>query len=48
MVDDASKDNTLDIVQQYAVEDSRFRFISEQENGIYDAMNKGWEIESVI
>lgn len=46
VVDGASNDNTLEIIQQYAIEDSRFRFISEPDNGIYDAMNKGWKMAS--
>lgn len=41
VIDAVSKDNTLDIVQQYAIDDTRFSFVSEKDNGIFDAMNKG-------
>lgn len=41
VVDGNSTDNTVDIVKQYAEKDSRFRFISEPDKGIYDALNKG-------
>lgn len=44
IVDGASKDNTIDIVKQYCEKDSRFRYISEPDNGIYDAFNKGWKM----
>ena len=44
IVDGASKDNTIDIVKEYEAKDSRFRHISEPDNGIYDAFNKGWKI----
>jgi len=46
VIDGASKDNTLEVVQQYIDNDSRFSVISEPDNGIYDAMNKGWKIAS--
>ncbi|MEA5127282.1 MAG: glycosyltransferase family 2 protein [Proteiniphilum sp.] len=39
IVDGASKDGTLDIVKSYSNKISRI--ISEPDNGIYDAMNKG-------
>jgi len=39
VVDGGSTDKTLDIVQ--AFEHGHIRFISEPDNGIYDAMNKG-------
>lgn len=44
VVDGASKDNTLDIVKSYCEDDTRFRYISEKDNGIYDAFNKGWKL----
>lgn len=44
IVDGASKDNTLDIVKEFAQKDSRFRFVSEPDNGVYDAFNKGWRL----
>jgi glycosyltransferase len=39
IVDGASKDNTLAIVNEY--KDKIVRIISEQDNGLYDAINKG-------
>ena len=39
IVDGKSKDKTLDIINNF--NDSRIRVISEKDNGIYDAMNKG-------
>lgn len=44
LVDGVSTDGTLDIIKKYAESDIRIRFISEQDNGIYDAMNKGISI----
>lgn len=44
IVDGASKDNTINIVKGYAQKDSRFRYISEPDKGIYDAFNKGWKM----
>ena len=42
IVDGLSKDNTLDIVKEYETKfQGRLRWISEQDKGIYDAMNKG-------
>lgn len=41
IVDGISKDNTLKIIKSYVNIDSRFRFISEKDNGIFDALNKG-------
>lgn len=42
IVDGASKDGTVGIVKEYVNADSRFRYISEPDKGIYDAFNKGW------
>ena len=42
VVDGASKDDTIEIVQEFVDKDPRFRYISEPDNGIYDAFNKGW------
>lgn len=42
IVDGASTDNTLDIVKKYY--DSIDCFITEQDNGIYDAWNKGLRV----
>lgn len=44
IVDGASKDNTLDIVKSY--NSIVTKFISEKDNGIYDAMNKGIQLAS--
>ena len=41
IVDGASTDGTQDIIRRYAEEDSRIRYVSEPDNGLYDAMNKG-------
>ena len=43
--DGGSKDNTLEIVQEYAQKfGDRLKVISEPDEGIYDAMNKGMEV----
>ena len=39
IIDGASKDKTLDIIEKYA--DKITKIISERDNGLYDAMNKG-------
>ena len=44
VVDGASKDGTIDIVKEFVESDSRFRYISEKDNGVYDAFNKGWRL----
>lgn len=44
VVDSASKDNTLSIIQKYVALDTRFRYISEPDRGIYDAFNKGLKL----
>lgn len=40
IVDGGSKDGTIDIIRRYEAEGA-IRYISEPDNGIYDAMNKG-------
>ena len=40
IIDGGSMDGTLDIIQSYSG-DSRVRVVSESDEGIYDAMNKG-------
>lgn len=42
VVDGASKDNTIAIIKEYEpLFEGRMKYISEKDNGIYDAMNKG-------
>lgn len=41
IMDGASTDATLEIIQQYAQRDDRIQFFSEKDNGIFNAMNKG-------
>lgn len=44
IVDGCSKDQTVEIIRTYAEKDERIRFITEPDDGIYDAMNKGIRI----
>ena len=44
IVDGASTDSTIAIAESYEKKDHRFRHISESDNGIYDAFNKGWRL----
>jgi len=41
VVDGLSSDNTPHVIGDYAAKDSRIKYISEPDEGIYDAMNKG-------
>lgn len=41
IVDGGSKDGTLDIIQEFAKVDRRIKWRSEQDKGIFNAMNKG-------
>ena len=43
IIDGASKDKTVSIIEEYEKSDRRIRHISEKDNGIYDAFNKGWK-----
>ncbi|WP_243370798.1 glycosyltransferase family 2 protein [Geotalea sp. SG265] len=42
VIDGGSTDGTVDIIKKY--QDRMICWISEKDNGIYDAMNKGWAI----
>lgn len=44
IIDGLSKDNTLQIVKEFAEKDKRIKYISEKDEGIYDAFNKGWKM----
>lgn len=47
IVDGGSKDGTLDIIHKYIpLFGKRLRYISEKDNGIYDAMNKGIKLST--
>ena len=42
LIDGGSKDNTVDIIKEYEPQfEGRLKYISERDDGIYDAMNKG-------
>lgn len=41
IVDDASKDGTLELIEAYAAKYPNVRWISEKDDGIYNAINKG-------
>ena len=41
IVDGASKDGTVDIVKYFSENDSRYRWVSEPDGGVYNAFNKG-------
>lgn len=41
IIDGASTDATLEIIQQYAKKDNRIQCVSEKDSGIFNAMNKG-------
>lgn len=41
IVDGCSSDATIETVKVYSSKDTRFHFISEKDDGIYDALNKG-------
>ncbi len=41
IIDGCSQDSTMNIISKYAASDSRIRYVSEPDDGIYDAFNKG-------
>jgi glycosyltransferase involved in cell wall biosynthesis len=45
-VDGCSTDGTLDSIRAYAEKHSHIRWVSEKDQGIYDAMNKGIDLSS--
>jgi glycosyltransferase involved in cell wall biosynthesis len=45
-IDGVSTDGSLEMLQRYANEFSSIKYISEKDNGIYDAMNKGIDLSS--
>ena len=44
VIDGYSSDGTIDVVEGYLSKTKRIQYISELDNGIYDAMNKGIEL----
>jgi glycosyltransferase involved in cell wall biosynthesis len=46
LIDGASKDSTQEIVQNFQNHHPSIRLISEQDKGIYDALNKGIQLAS--
>jgi len=43
-IDNSSTDQTVSIIRNYQKEFNQIRFISENDNGVYDAMNKGLDL----
>lgn len=46
IIDGASKDGSLELIKSYVAKDSRIKYFSEPDEGIYDAMNKGARMAS--
>lgn len=43
IIDGISKDGTLSIINKFENIDNRFSHVSEKDEGLYDAFNKGWK-----
>lgn len=43
IIDGKSSDGTVEILEEFAKKDKRYSYVSEKDNGIYDAFNKGWK-----
>lgn len=47
IIDGGSKDNTLNIIKKYEKKfNEKMKYISEKDNGLYDAMNKGIKLST--
>ncbi|MGB9600549.1 MAG: glycosyltransferase, partial [Myxococcota bacterium] len=46
IIDGLSTDGTIDIIKDYSSRYSHIRWISEKDNGIYNAINKGIKIST--
>ncbi len=45
VIDGQSKDNTVDLIKEYEILfEGRMKWVSEPDNGLYDAMNKGIQL----
>lgn len=44
IVDGGSKDGTVNIIKSFSDKDARYRWISEPDEGVYNAFNKGWKM----
>ena len=44
IIDGNSDDNTVELLDRYKSQDSRISYVSESDNGMYDAINKGFTL----